>query len=235
MVIGIPKEIKKNENRVSILPSGVDMLIKSGHKVLVETDAGSGSGFSDNDYINAGGLIVRNAKNVYNKSELILKVKEPQNEEIELIKENQIIFTYFHFASSKDLTDRMIDTKSIALAYETVQNDKNELPLLTPMSEVAGRMAVQNGAKCLEQSFGGKGKLLSGVPGVSPCNVTILGAGTVGMNAAKLAAGMGAHSGGKIHQIREKSRINVTQIRENRGKLHQIREKSREKSTKSGK
>ena len=192
MIIGIPKEIKNNENRVSLIPFGVEDLCKNGHTVIVETNAGKGSGFSDEDYSAAGAQIESTAKAIFVKSDMIVKVKEPQPNEVEMIKPNQIVFTYFHFAADKELTDSIIDTTSIAIAYETVQSDNGQLPLLIPMSEVAGRMAVQNGAKCLEASMGGRGKLLSGVPGVEPATVTVLGGGIVGMNAAKLAAGLGA-------------------------------------------
>ena len=192
MIVGVPKEVKNNEKRVPILPFGVEDLVKSGHKVIVETLAGMGSGFSDDLYEKYGAKIVSNAKDVYSNSELIIKVKEPQEEEYSLIHSDQILFTYFHFAASQTLTESIQDSKSIAIAYETVQNNNGELPLLTPMSEVAGRMSIQNGAKCLESNMGGMGKLLSGVPGVEPATVTILGGGIVGMNAAKLASGLGA-------------------------------------------
>ena len=192
MIIGIPKEVKNNENRVSLIPFGVEDLCKNGHTVIVEQNAGTGSGFSDEDYSAAGARIEPSAKVIFDQADMIVKVKEPQPDEIKMIRPNQIIFTYFHFAASKELTESMIETSSIAIAYETVQTKKNQLPLLIPMSEVAGRMAVQNGAKCLEASMGGRGKLLSGVPGVEPATVTILGGGIVGMNAAKLAAGLGA-------------------------------------------
>ena len=192
MIIGIPKEIKSNENRVSLIPFGVEDLCKSGHTVIVENFAGYKSGFSNEDYVNAGALIAENAKEVFEKADMIVKVKEPQPTEVKMIKENQIIFTYFHFAADELLTNGIINSKSIAIAYETVQSENGQLPLLIPMSEVAGRMAVQNGAKCLEANMGGIGKLLSGVPGVEPATVTILGGGIVGMNAAKLAAGLGA-------------------------------------------
>ena len=192
MVIGVPKEIKNNENRVSILPFGVEDLSKFGHKVIIQSQAGCGSGFADDDYKRAGAQIINSSENIFQQSDLIIKVKEPQPEEIQMIRKNQIIFTYFHFAANENLTKSMCDTKSIAIAYETVQTSEGELPLLIPMSEVAGRMAVQNGAKCLEGNMGGIGKLLSGVPGVEPATVTILGGGVVGSNAAKLAAGLGA-------------------------------------------
>lgn len=192
MIIGVPKEIKKNENRVSITPFGAEELVKSGHSVILQESAGEASGFSDDDYISSGANIAVNPEQIYSDSDMIVKVKEPIDHELSLIRENQIVFTFFHFAASKKLTKGMINNKSISIAYETVQNTSGELPLLVPMSEVAGRMAVQNGAKCLEANMGGKGKLLSGVPGVEPATVTILGGGVVGANAAKLAAGLGA-------------------------------------------
>ncbi len=192
MIIGIPKEIKNNENRVSLLPFGVEDLSRLGHTVIVQSNAGVGSGFADDDYLKAGAKIVESPEEVFAHADMIVKVKEPQPEEYALIREDQIIFTYFHFAASEKLTRGIADTGSIAIAYETVQTGDNQLPLLIPMSEVAGRMAVQNGAKCLEGNMGGIGKLLSGVPGVEPATVTILGGGVVGMNAAKLAAGLGA-------------------------------------------
>ncbi len=192
MIVGIPKEIKKNENRVSLTPFGSEELIRSGNTVLVEKSAGVASGFSDQDYIASGANIISSPEEIFSKSDMIVKVKEPINDELMLIKKNQIVFTFFHFAASEKLTDSMIENQSISIAYETVQKNNGELPLLVPMSEVAGRMAVQNGAKCLEANMGGKGKLLSGVPGVEPATVTILGGGVVGANAAKLAAGLGA-------------------------------------------
>ncbi len=192
MIIGIPKEIKTNENRVSLLPVGVELLKACGHSVLVETNAGSGSGFADDEYKTAGAEIISTPAEVYKKSDMIIKVKEPLKVEYELIRENQIIFTYFHFAASEELTKAMVDSKCVAIAYETVQEKSGQLPLLTPMSEVAGRMAIQDGARYLEKLHGGKGILLGGVPGVEPAKVVILGGGIVGTNAAKMAAGLGA-------------------------------------------
>mgnify|MGYP000653349495 CR=1 FL=1 len=192
MIVGVPKEIKNNESRVSMLPFGIEDLVKSGHTVLVEKDAGLGSGFSNKIYEKSGATIIPSPQELYSSSDLIIKVKEPQESEYSFIKENQMLFTYFHFAANKMLTNGIVNSDCIAIAYETVQLESGELPLLIPMSEVAGRMAVQNGAKCLEASMGGRGKLLSGVPGVDPATVTILGGGIVGMNAAKLAAGLGA-------------------------------------------
>ena len=192
MIIGIPKEIKDNEKRVSLTPYGVEELVSLGHTVYIQKNAGLGSGFSDGEYIKYGGNISDSLEHVYSVADLIVKVKEPQENEVELIKENQIVFTFFHFAASRELTEGIIESKSIAIAYETIEASDGSLPILIPMSEVAGRMSVQNGAKCLEGSMGGKGKLLSGVPGVEPAVVTIIGAGIVGFNAAKLAAGLGA-------------------------------------------
>lgn len=193
MVIGVPKEIKNNENRVSMTPSGVFELNKLGHRVYVQSGAGLGSGFSDGDYENVGALILESIQDVYAIADLIVKVKEPIREEYELVREGQVVFTYFHFASSEELTRAMIDSKSICIAYETVEDSDGSLPLLTPMSEVAGRMAIQQGAKYLEKPAKGRGVLLGGVPGVPPGKVLILGAGVVGAQAAKMAAGLGAH------------------------------------------
>ncbi len=192
MIVGIPKEIKDNEKRVSLTPYGVNELVKSGNQVLIEKNAGVGSGFSDDLYIINGARVVESVDEVFLKSDMIVKVKEPQPEEISKIKENQIIFTFFHFAASQKLMQDVLETGCTSIAYETVQNNDGSLPILVPMSEVAGRMSVQNGAKCLEGNMGGKGKLLGGVPGVDASTVTILGGGVVGSNAAKLAAGLGA-------------------------------------------
>lgn len=193
MIIGVPKEIKTRENRVGLLPVGVSELRKHGHTVLVEKNAGLGSGFDDKSYIEAGAQIVESAKDVYGKSEMIIKVKEPIAPEYPLLRENQIVFTYFHFAADRTLTEAVQKSKCIAIAYETVQRSDRKLPLLDPMSEVAGRMAVQQGAKYLEKTYGGRGLLLSGVPGTDPATVVIIGGGVVGTNAAKIAAGFGAH------------------------------------------
>ena len=193
MIIGVPKEIKNNEKRVALTPYGALELIQSGHTVYIQKDAGLGSGFKDSLYIESGCQIINTIEEVYSLSGLIVKVKEPQPSEVELIKEGQLVFTFFHFAADKSLTKGIIKSGSTAIAYETIESSDGTLPILIPMSEVAGRMSVQNGAKCLEGSMGGKGKLLSGVPGVEPAVVTVLGAGIVGTNAAKLAAGLGAH------------------------------------------
>lgn len=193
MKIGVPKEIKNNENRVGITPAGVFELIKNGHTVYVQTNAGLGSGFFDEDYLVVGATILPTIAEVYAAGDMIVKVKEPIKEEYALIRENQVLFTYFHFASSKELTRAMISSKAVCIAYETVEDEDGSLPLLTPMSEVAGRMAIQQGAKYLEKPIKGKGILLGGVPGVPPGKVLVLGAGVVGTQAAKMAAGLGAH------------------------------------------
>ncbi|MDP5061554.1 MAG: alanine dehydrogenase [Maribacter sp.] len=193
MIVGIPKEIKNNESRVGMTPAGVFELVKNNHKVYVQSDAGEGSGFFNQDYQQAGAVILDTIGQVYAMSEMIVKVKEPIEEEYILIQEGQILFTYFHFASSEALTKAMIRQKSICIAYETVEDEEGTLPLLTPMSEVAGRMAIQQGAKYLEKPVKGRGVLLGGVPGVAPGKVLVLGAGVVGIQAAKMAAGLGAH------------------------------------------
>jgi len=193
MIIGIPKEIKNNESRVGMTPAGVFELTKRNHKVYIQSQAGFGSGFFDNDYQGVGAIILETIEEIYAIAEMIVKVKEPIEVEYNLIKPNQIVFTYFHFASSKALTEAMIKSKSVCIAYETVEDEDGTLPLLTPMSEVAGRMAIQQGAKYLEKPVKGRGILLGGVPGVSPGKVLILGAGVVGVQAAKMAAGLGAH------------------------------------------
>jgi len=193
MIIGVPKEIKTNENRVALVPAGAELLVGAGHTVYVEQGAGLGSGFSDEAYQKAGGRLLPTADEVWAKAEMIVKVKEPIAVEWPRMRAGQVIYTYFHFAASEELTRAVIDSKAIAVAYETVELPNRELPLLTPMSEVAGRMAVQEGAKYLERVHGGRGVLLGGVPGVAPAEVVILGGGVVGINAAKIAAGMGAH------------------------------------------
>ncbi len=193
MIIGVPKEIKAQENRIAMTPFGVEHLTNLGHTVLFEHDGGVGCGFLDSDYENVGAKIVTSSKEMFSRSELIVKVKEPQPQELDLVQEGQVMFTYFHFAASRELTERFRDTGATAIAYETVQSSSGELPLLIPMSEVAGRMAIQDGAKMLEMSRGGRGVLLGGVPGVEPATVTILGSGVVGLNSAKIAAGMGAN------------------------------------------
>ncbi len=193
MIIGVPKEIKNNENRVALTPAGVAEIKKHGHTVYVQASAGAGSGFSDEDYTIAGATILPTIEAVYRIAEMIIKVKEPIAQEYNLIKENQLLFTYFHFASSEELTHAMIARKGVCLAYETVEKSDRSLPLLVPMSEVAGRMAIQEGAHYLEKPLKGRGILLGGVPGVRPAHVLILGGGVVGTQAAKMAAGLGAH------------------------------------------
>lgn len=193
MIVGIPTEIKNNESRVGMTPAGVFELVKNNHTVYVQSGAGEGSGFYNGDYQQAGAIILDTIGQVYSMSQMIVKVKEPIEEEYELIQEGQILFTYFHFASSEELTKAMIKKKAICIAYETVEDEEGTLPLLTPMSEVAGRMAIQQGAKYLEKPVKGRGVLLGGVPGVAPGRVLVLGAGVVGIQAAKMAAGLGAH------------------------------------------
>ncbi|MGD1841789.1 MAG: alanine dehydrogenase [Thermonemataceae bacterium] len=193
MIIGVPKEIKNNENRVAVTPAGVAELVKFDHTVYVQKSAGEGSGFLDEIYEAAGAKLLDTIEEVYDIAEMIVKVKEPIEPEYALIKEGQLVFTYFHFASYEPLTKAMIDSKAVCLAYETVEKTDRSLPLLIPMSEVAGRMSIQEGAKYLEKPLKGRGILLGGVPGVMPANVLILGGGIVGTNAAKMAAGLGAN------------------------------------------
>src|SRR5579862_558708 len=192
MVIGVPKEIKDNEARVSVIPAGVKMLTDAGHKVLVETNAGAQSSFPDEEYQDAGAEIVGDAGNVWGKSDTVVKVKEPVESEYVYFREGLVLFTYLHLAPLPDLTDRLLKSKVIGIAYETVRDRVGTLPLLTPMSEVAGRMSVQVGAAYLEKERGGRGVLLGGVPGVPPAHVAILGGGVVGTNAARIALGFGA-------------------------------------------
>lgn len=193
MLIGVPKEIKTNENRVGVVPSGAEAFVRDGHTVVVETGAGEGSGFPDADYTAVGAQIVATAADVWSKADMIVKVKEPIAKEWPMMRKGQVMYTYFHFAADRPLTDAVMKSGAIAIAYETVQLPNGHLPLLTPMSEVAGRLAVQQGAKYNEKLFGGRGVLLGGVPGVAPAQVVILGGGVVGINSAKMAAGMGAH------------------------------------------
>jgi alanine dehydrogenase len=193
MIIGVPKEIKNNESRVGMTPAGVFELVKYSHTVYIQSGAGEGSGFFDEDYKQAGAMILDTIGQVYAMSEMIVKVKEPIEQEYNFIQKGQLVFTYFHFASSESLTKAMMESKAICIAYETVEDDDGTLPILTPMSEVAGRMAIQQGAKYLEKPVKGRGVLLGGVPGVAPGRVLILGAGVVGTQAAKMAAGLGAH------------------------------------------
>jgi alanine dehydrogenase len=192
MIVGIPKEIKRDEYRVGILPVGVEELTRAGHKVLVESCAGLGSGLTDDDYCQHGAEVVGTAEALYGRAEMIMKVKEPQASERKLLRQGQIVFTYFHFAADRQLLDDVLGSGCIAVAYETLRDDRGRLPLLTPMSEVAGRMSIQEGAKYLERPQMGRGILLGGVPGVEPAHVTVLGGGVVGSNAAKIAAGFKA-------------------------------------------
>lgn len=192
MKIGIPKEIKQGESRVGMTPAGVAELIKHGHQVFVQHTAGEGSGFADEAYEHVGAEILPTIEDVYAQSDMIIKVKEPIEPEYALIRKDQLVYTYFHFASDRPLTEAMIKSGAVCLAYETVEEADHSLPLLRPMSEVAGRMAVLNGAYYLQKTKGGKGKLISGVPGVKPTKVLVLGGGTVGEAAARMAAGMGA-------------------------------------------
>jgi alanine dehydrogenase len=192
MIVGVLKEIKAEESRVSMTPAGVEVLVQHGHTVLVEGKAGLESGFSDKDYKQAGAQIFSDAADIYSRSEMVMHVKEPLPEEYKLIRKDQIVFTYLHLAANEALTRALIERQSVNIAYETVQHADGSLPLLRPMSEVAGRMAIQQGAKYLEMEYGGRGLLLGGVPGVKPATVLIIGGGSVGINAAKMACGMGA-------------------------------------------
>jgi alanine dehydrogenase len=192
MLVGVPKEIKPQENRVGLIPAGVRQLVQSGHKVVVEQNAGSGSGIPDEEYISAGAEIVSTAEEVWARGEMIWKVKEPIAPEYSRMRENQILYTYLHLAPDRPQTDALLNAGVVGIAYETVQDPDGSLPLLTPMSEVAGRLSVQAGARCLERVCGGRGVLLGGVPGVTPGNVIVIGGGIVGLNAVRMAVGMGA-------------------------------------------
>ncbi len=192
MIVGVLKEIKAEENRVSMTPAGVEVMVQHGHTVLVERSAGAGSGFEDGRYVNAGAQIVDTAAAIFQRAEMVMHVKEPLPAEYELIREDQIVFTYLHLAAAENLTRALIERRSVNIAYETIQKADGSLPLLTPMSEVAGRMAIQQGAKYLEMINGGRGILLGGVPGVDPGTVLVIGGGVVGTNAAKMACGLGA-------------------------------------------
>ena len=207
MRIGVPKEIKPQESRIGLTPESVKILVSEGHEVLVENDGGYEAGFENDQYIKAGGKIVNKASDIFNDAEIIVKVKEPQKVEVDMIRENQIIYTYLHLAAAKELTEGLIKTKSINIAYETVTDDKGKLPLLAPMSAVAGRMSVQAGAHCLEKNQNGRGLLLGGAPGVSGGTVVILGGGVVGENAAVIATGMQA----KVHIV-DKSEKRLNQL-----------------------
>ena len=207
MIIGVPKEIKPQENRIGLTPDSVKVLISEGHKVLIEDNGGFEAGFDNDQYIKAGAKIVKSAGDIFNDAEIIVKVKEPQKNEVDMIKENQIVYTYLHLAAAKELTEGLIKSKSINIAYETVTDDNGRLPLLAPMSAVAGRMSVQAGAHCLEKNQKGRGVLLGGAPGGEPANVLILGGGVVGENAAIIASGMKA----KVHIV-DKSEKRLKQL-----------------------
>lgn len=190
MILGVPKEIKNNEFRVGLTPQSVKSLVKNNHEIIVESNAGIGSGFSDDDYVSAGAKILKDPKDIFEISELIIKVKEPQLSETQLLKPDQILFTYLHLASSKQLTEQLLESKCISVAYETITSDSHGLPLLTPMSEIAGRLSIQAGAKCLEKHSGGSGILLGGSSYSPPANTLVIGGGVVGYNAALIADGM---------------------------------------------
>ncbi|CCQ93140.1 L-alanine dehydrogenase [[Clostridium] ultunense Esp] len=192
MIVGVPKEIKEQENRVALTPAGVDSLVRAGHKVIVETNAGMGAGFSDEEYSALGAEILPEASKVWEQADMIMKVKEPLKSEYKYFRKDLIIFTYLHLAAEEELTKALVESGTIAIAYETVQNPDRSLPLLTPMSEVAGRMAVQQGSVYLEKTRGGKGLLIDGVPGVPPAHVVVVGAGIVGTGAIRRAIGLGA-------------------------------------------
>jgi alanine dehydrogenase len=195
MIIGVPTEIKQDEYRVAMLPVGVEELVRRGHRVLVEAGAGLGSGLADHEYLRQGAELVAGPEEIYGQADLVVKVKEPQPREWPLIRPGQALFTYFHFAADKPLTEAMLATAATCIAYETLEDDRGRLPLLTPMSEVAGRMSIQEGAKYLERPQMGRGILLGGVPGVAPAHITVIGGGVVGANAAKIAAGFNANIG----------------------------------------
>ncbi len=195
MIVGVPKEIKPDEYRVGLLPVGAEELTRAGHHVLVESGAGLGSGLTDDEYVRHGGELVAGPQEVYGRADMVIKVKEPQPVEVKMLRPGQIVFTYFHLAADRKLTEVLVASGCIAVAYETLRDDHGRLPLLTPMSEVAGRMSIQQGAKYLERPQMGRGILLGGVPGVEPARITILGGGVVGANAAKIAAGFRANIG----------------------------------------
>jgi alanine dehydrogenase len=232
MIIGVPKEIKTNENRIALVPGGAETLVHAGHEVCIERGAGESSGFEDEQYLAAGAQLLDTADEVWARAEMIMKVKEPIAEEYPRMRRDQVVFTYFHFAASEQLTRAVVDSGCVAVAYETVQLPSGELPLLTPMSEVAGRMAVQQGAKYLEKFFGGRGILVGGVPGVEPATVVIIGGGIVGTNAAKMAAGLGARvvildvSLERLRYLSDVMPANVTLLYSNRTNLLEQLEKA---------
>ena len=214
MKIGVPKEIKSQENRIGLTPESVKILTSNGNEVMVENNGGFEAGFYNEQYKSAGAKIVNKAEDIFNDSEIIVKVKEPQSSEVKMIKENQIVFTYLHLAAAKELTKGLVDSKSVCIAYETVTDNNGRLPLLAPMSAVAGRMSVQAGAHCLEKNQKGRGLLLGGAPGVDPGNVVILGGGVVGENAAIIATGMKA----KVHIV-DKSEKRLNELSKKFGDL----------------
>jgi alanine dehydrogenase len=232
MIIGVPKEIKTNENRVALVPGGADALVNAGHSVLIERNAGVGSGFEDSAYTAFGAQIVETAPEVWQRADMIMKVKEPIAAEWPHMRKDQVIFTYFHFAADEQLTHAVMKSKAIAIAYETVQLPTGELPLLTPMSEVAGRMAVHEGAKYLEKYFGGRGILVGGVPGVEAANVLVIGGGIVGSNSARMAAGLGARtvildvSLNRLRYLADVMPANVVPLYSNRSNLLEQLEKA---------
>jgi alanine dehydrogenase len=227
MIVGVPKEIKQDEYRVAIIPVGVEELTRAGHRVLIEAGAGAGSGLRDRDYRSNGAEIVQTAAEIYGQAELVIKVKEPLAEEWPMLRRGQAIFTYFHFAADEELTRSVLDTGITAVAYETLRDERGGHPCLTPMSEVAGRMSIQEGAKYLERPQEGRGILLGGVPGVAPAQIAILGGGVVGANAAKVAAGFGADvtvldiNIDRLRYLDEVMPLNVTELFSDR---HTIRE-----------
>jgi alanine dehydrogenase len=228
MLIGVPKEIKTHEYRVALVPAGVIELKKHGHEVIIEKGAGLGSSFPDELYVEAGAGIVDTAQEVWQRADMIMKVKEPISSEYPLMREGQILFTYFHFAASQELTEAVVASKAVAIAYETVEKADRSLPLLIPMSEVAGRMAAQEGAKYLEKASGGRGVLLGGIPGVRPANVMVLGGGIVGINAARIAAGMGANvfifdiSANRLRYLDEILPKNITTVFSSEGNIREM-------------
>ena len=207
MIIGVPKEIKLQEHRIGLTPDSVKVLVDKGHEVLIQNNGGFEAGFTNEDYKNSGAKIIDNAENIFKKADLIVKVKEPQMSEVAMIRENQIIYTYLHLAAAKELTEGLINTKSVCIAYETVTDDNGRLPLLAPMSAVAGRMSIQAGAHSLEKNQKGRGLLLGGAPGVEPASIVILGGGVVGENAAIIATGMR----GKVYVV-DKSEKRLAQL-----------------------
>jgi alanine dehydrogenase len=227
MIIGIPKEIKEEELRVAITPAGVSAFVAHGHKVLIEKGAGMGSGILDKEYRKAGATIINTGDGIWEKSDMILKVKEPLKSEYSFMREGQILFTYLHLAANKPLTHRLIESNAVAVAYETIQLEDGSLPLLAPMSEVAGRLSIQVGAQCLEAKNGGRGILLSGVSGVAPAKVVIIGAGIAGINACHVASGIGAHvsildiNPTRLAYIRDITKGSVTTIMSNRANIEE--------------